>query len=455
MDKKRLESVFGNYKTTLTLAQAMENQIVAQANVYRIETNLDLSEVRFNGKDYVNADLEKHIRVTSRNELISSVLADYFCSKGLEMLQGVVFCVNVNHCREMERALNNVGISAAAYTGREANSGIMEAFRRKEIRFLCACNMISEGWDYPELGILVMARPTMSKVLYLQQIGRGLRRTRAKDHMYVIDVVDEYGAVAKPCSMHSIFSNSFYVPFGNILKRDYRVGDVVEVDGLVERVERIIPVDTETFEDKYSNYLNQEQVARDFFMSTGSIISWIKKGRITPDLTFPFGAQKIYLFSPDHVREIKTANNIPDHDDTTIRKDFFDFLAERDYSLSYKMPFLLSFLKHLNAIGDAEIDQVLTDYIAFYQDRLDRGLPVDRKTCPYTAETLKDRKFIKRNMLTNPFEKFERKRFLYYSKDLGILSMNHTLLAALTAEDIEAVRGQMEEDLKEYYGKWE
>ena len=41
--------------------------------------------------------------------------------------------------------------------------------------------MISEGWDYPELGILVMARPTLSKVLYMQQIGRGLSTNKYKN----------------------------------------------------------------------------------------------------------------------------------------------------------------------------------------------------------------------------------------------------------------------------------
>ena len=52
----------------------MKKKIVAEANVCRIETNLDLSHIRFNGKDYINADLEKSIRVKSRNELIADVL---------------------------------------------------------------------------------------------------------------------------------------------------------------------------------------------------------------------------------------------------------------------------------------------------------------------------------------------------------------------------------------------
>ena len=124
----------------------------------------------------------------------------------------------------------------------------------------------------------------------------------------------------------------------------------------------------------------------------------------------------------------------------------------RDYSLSYKMPFLLSFLDHMDpSTGAAQIDEVLDDYIAFYADRLRQGLPVDRPTCPYNETTLADRAFVRRNMLANPFEKFERKRFMYYSRDLGQISLNHALLARLDAADYDAVRAQMHTDLAAYY----
>ena len=87
------------------------------------------------------------------------------------------------------------------------------------------------------------------------------------------------------------------------------------------------------------------------------------------------------------------------------------------------------------------------------RDRADRGLPVDRSSCPYDGKTLEDRKYIKRSMLANPFEKFERKRFLYYSKDLGVISMNHALQSCLAESDLAAIRGQMQEDLRDYYDK--
>ena len=451
-DKKRLEEIFGNYTTELSLKDAMEKGVVARANVYRIETNIDLSHVRFNGKDYVNADLEKSVRVTSRNELIVNVLKDYFTEGDAGKRQGIIFCINKAHTKEMARLLNAAGISAQDYSGDTKHpEKVMQEFKEHKIRFLCACDMISEGWDYPELGILVMARPTLSKVLYLQQIGRGLRRTSIKKNVFVIDVVDEYGAMVRPCSMHAIFGNSLYVPFGDITRQDYLPGQMIEIDGITERVERIVEVDIHTFEEKYGDYYSQEQLAREYFVNTGTITSWIRKGKITPTVEFPFGSKKISLFSPEDVEKYRKELNIQEHNDDTVRDDFFAFLEERDYSLSYKMPFLLSFIDHMDTIGDAKIEDVLTDYIAFYQDRIDKGLPVDRTSCPYNAETLKDRKMIKSSMLTNPFEKFERKRFMYYSKDLGVISLNHALLAKMSEGDWERVKGQMREDLERYY----
>ena len=453
-DKKRLEEIFGNYTTELSLKDAMEKGVVARANVYRIETNIDLSHVRFNGKDYVNADLEKSVRVTSRNELIVNVLKDYFTEGDAGKRQGIIFCINKAHTKEMARLLNVAGISAQDYSGDTKHpEKVMQEFKEYKIRFLCACDMISEGWDYPELGILVMARPTLSKVLYLQQIGRGLRRTSIKKNVFVIDVVDEYGAMVRPCSMHAIFGNSLYVPFGDITRQDYLPGQMIEIDGITECVERIVEVDIHTFEEKYGDYYSQEQLAREYFVNTGTITSWIRKGKITPTMEFPFGSKKISLFSPEDVEKYRKELNIQEHNDETVRDDFFAFLEERDYSLSYKMPFLLSFIDHMDTIGDAKIEDVLTDYIAFYQNRIDKGLPVDRPSCPYNAETLKDRKLIKSSMLTNPFEKFERKRFMYYSKDLGVISLNHALLAKMSEREWERVKRQMREDLERYYSQ--
>lgn len=453
-DKKRLEKIFGSYKTNLSLREAMDKKIIAQASVFRLETNLDLSHVRFNGKDYVNADLEKTIRVTSRNELIAETIKKYFCDENFSSSQGIIFCVNTEHAAEMAKILNAHQISAVSYTSREKNADkIMQDFKNKKIRFLCSCNMISEGWDYPELKILVMARPTLSKVLYLQQIGRGLRKTATKETVFVIDVVDEYGAALKPCSMHSVFKNPFYAPFGLITRQNYEAGEMITVDGLYETIERIVKVDIEDFSEKYQNFLSVEQLARELFVGTQTVNKWIKDKKITPDASFDFGSHKIFMFAPESIQKIRADLNLPVHNEKTIHKDFFDFLSERDYTFSYKMPFLLSLLKNANDVGEAKITSVLRDYTLFYINRLNQNLPADKKNCPYTKDFLADKKAVKENMIKNPFEKFERKRFLYIAKDLDLIAVNPVLWQDLkdSKDDFDKIKRQMIQDLENYY----
>lgn len=451
-DKKKLEDIFGSYRTSLSLEEAMNKKIIAKANVFRIETNIDLSKIRINGKDYVNADLEKSIRVTSRNDLIADVIEKYFSDGKLKDVQGVIFCVNTEHTKEIAKILQNRNITANAYSRRERNCDkIMQDFKEKKIRFLCSCNMISEGWDYPELKILIMARPTLSKVLYLQQIGRGLRKTATKENVFIIDVVDQYGPLAMPCSMHSIFQNQFYVPFGDITKRSYKIGDFITIDGLSEHIEKITEVNISDFSQKYDGYFSAEQVAQDFFISTETITNWIKTKKILPTVTFSFGSKKIALFSPEDVEKIRAQMKIQKHDESTIYKDFFDFLEQRDYTFSYKMPFLLSFLKNVNQIGEAKIDNILNDFTNFYKNRLFQNLTIERKNCPFTKEYLNDNSKMKQNMLSNPFEKFERKRFMYYSKDLNIISMNPFLFEKLDEPSNNKIKKQMTEDLENYF----
>lgn len=139
--------------------------------------------------------------------------------------------------------------------------------------------------------------------------------------------------------------------------------------------------------------------------------------------------------------------------DDTIKQEFFEFLEKRNYTLSYKMPFLLSFIKNLNSVGDANVEDVLDDYIEFYSNRVAQGLPIDRVSCPYSSEKLKDRKLIRASMIANPCEKFEKRGFLHYSKDTGTISMNHTLFNEMQKEDFIRVKRQMLEDIENYYKK--
>ena len=66
LDEKKLENVFGSYNSNLTLEKAIKKNILAPIRSFRLETNIDLTKIKFNGKDYNSSQLEKQIRVPSR-----------------------------------------------------------------------------------------------------------------------------------------------------------------------------------------------------------------------------------------------------------------------------------------------------------------------------------------------------------------------------------------------------
>ena len=451
LDHKKLEDIFGHYKTSMTLKEAIDKDIIANIRCFRLLSNIDLSMVRYNGKDYNYADLERTLIVESRNELIVDTLKKYFFPRQDFYKQGIIFCVNVNHSKKLEKLMTAAGFKAkAVYGGNKHNDEIFEKYANKEIQFLISCQLISEGWDSPQTEVVVMARPTLSKVLYTQQIGRGVRKYPGKECLYVIDVVDNYEGKLSPMNFNALFGLSRYSDFMGVKNNNH---DYLSILGLSETEIAMQEIDIFTFEDKYRDYLSPEQAARELFIGTATIMNWYRKDNSISSLQLPIGSRMVPYFSKEDVESIRESHGLGQHDDTTILKDFEDFIDENTLTFSFKLIFMLSMLKLADKEGEVNIDDLISEYRAFYMDRLDQGLPVDRPNCAYNTEFLNDLVKVKRSILTNPFEKFERKRFVYYSKDLNMLSFHPALWEQLTEEKKEEIREKESGFLQAYYEK--
>ncbi len=112
---------------------------------------------------------------------------------------------------------------------------------------------------------------------------------------------------------------------------------------------------------------------------------------------------------------------------------------------------MLAMLELANSEGEVDIDELTKKYTAFYSDRLERGLPVDRDNCVYDKEYLEDAVKMKRSILSNPFEKFERKRFVYYSKDLKLIAFNPILWDKMDIDFRQRIQTMEQDFLEEYY----
>jgi superfamily II DNA or RNA helicase len=448
IDFQQISSIFGEYQTPLTIEEAMESGVISKARAYRINTNLNLSEVRFNGKTYNNSDLEKVIRVSSRNELIADVIEQHFNKGEFKNLQGIIFCTSIAHTEEIETIMNSRGIPTLAVHSNKTEP--IQLYSEKKIRFLASCSLISEGWDSPQTSIVVMARPTFSKTLYLQQLGRGFRRYPGKDFLYIIDVVDQYGSLAIPWTINSIFSNHFYTPFGDPTRKP-TLGEFIIVNGIQEKIMSIQEININTFEKVYGDMLSSEQAARELYVGTNSLINWVKNGSVSSDLIVPFGSSKLYFFKPDSISKIRDIKNLGVHDDSTLFIDFFEFIKDKQFTYSFKIIFILSLMKNIDINGEAELSKIREDYVRFYLDRISKHLKVDRDSCIYTKDYLCNEKIVDNSILTNPFEKYERKRFIFYSKDLSRISFNQTLWSQLKVEHFIEIESTMINHLNEYY----
>lgn len=449
LDKRKLDEIFGQYETKLTLREAIEKGVISNIRCYRLISNIDLSEVRYNGKDYNYADLEKTLVIDSRNELIVKTIKKYFAPQKDFYKQGIVFCVNIQHCKKLEKMLNDAGIKAkAVYGSNRENDVIFESYKNKEIQFLLSCQVISEGWDCPQTEIVVMARPTLSKVLYLQQIGRGVRNYPGKECLYVIDVVDNYEGKLTPWSFNSLFKIANYSDFAGVINNSF---DYLNILGVSEREISMQEIDVFTFEEKYKDFKSLEQAARELFVGTNTLSKWVKINPSFSSLSLPIGSKLMPYFSNEDIAKIKQAKQLKEHNEETIFQDFIDFIDENTLTYSFKLIFMLSMFDLADKEGEVNIDNLIDKYTQFYIDRLDRKLPVDRKGCVFDYHYLRDRTKMKKSILDNPFEKFERKRFVYFSKDLNILSFNPILWSKLTEEIKQNIVNKEKQFLKEYY----
>lgn len=461
LDEKKLEDIFGKYEENLTLKEAIEKDILVPIKAFRVESNIDLSEVRFNGKDYVGTDLQRTLIVPSRDKLIVNTLIKYFHSSVNDFKSGIIFCVSIKHAENLAKLMKNEGFSCEAVSGENSKSNdYLEEYQNGKIQFLTTCSLLNEGWDSPRTSIIVMARPTLSKVLYTQQLGRGTRKMEGKEALYVLDVVDNYGAYGtvsnRPWSIHALLRIGDYKPFADILN-PYKEPSHEELilDGIYEEERKLKPIDIFTFEEKYSDFYSDEKLARELFVSTGTVKSWVKKGKIIPTVTLNIGKINLNYYSPGYKDEIIKNLDLKIHNELTIYDDFFEFLNEKDYSLSYKMIMLLSIIKIMDVNGECNLEDLIIEYTNFYKSRIIENKKVDRNTCPFDLDYLKDKTKMKQNLLINPFEKFERKRFMHYSKDLNFIMFASSLWEKLSKEDIVKIKVQIFNDLVDYYNRIE
>ena len=115
--------------------------------------------------------------------------------------KGIVYAISISHARNIAAYYNNKGVNTVAIdskTPAKVRRHLVEEFRQGKIQVLVNVDVFSEGFDCPDVEFIQLARPTLSLSKYLQQVGRGLRKTEGKETCMLIDNVGLYRLFGLP-----------------------------------------------------------------------------------------------------------------------------------------------------------------------------------------------------------------------------------------------------------------
>jgi len=183
-DGRGLGDVFTELVEIATPSQLLELGILVPPRVFAPSAP-DLAGVRTTAGDYNQKDLV--LRVDTPR-LIGSVAEHW--GRLVRGRLAVAFAASIEHSRHLVSALQGVGARAAhldAQTDPDVRRATLEQLARGEIEVISNVGLITEGWDLPQLGAVIVARPTQSASLWIQMCGRGARAHEGKTDYLLVD----------------------------------------------------------------------------------------------------------------------------------------------------------------------------------------------------------------------------------------------------------------------------
>lgn len=183
---------FGGRATyELRLWDALEQDLLCPFHYFGIADNTDLRGITWSRGDYNQSDLENvYTGNDARTRLILNAVRERVVSP--RTMRALGFCVSIAHAEYMAREFTRQGVPSVALSAGTSSPERADAFRRLrhgEGACLFAVDIFNEGLDIPDVDTLLMLRPTQSATVFLQQLGRGLRRSKGKAVLTVLDFI--------------------------------------------------------------------------------------------------------------------------------------------------------------------------------------------------------------------------------------------------------------------------
>lgn len=375
MDGKNIYEICDyNVPYEISLKEAINKGMLVPFHYYGIFDETDYSKLHIVRGRYDEKELnETYIGNVRRYELIYK----YYCKYGSRQALG--FCCSREHAREMAKEFSKRGIPSVAvfsdasgeYT--EDRNVAIRQLKQGKIRVIFSVDMFNEGVDITSVDMVMFLRPTESPIVFLQQLGRGLRKCRGKEFLTVLDFIGNYEKAGRVRFLLSDRSNQHagvYNPSDTSAFPD---------DCLVDFDMKLIDL----FAEMDRKHLKlKDQIINEYFRVKELL------GR-RPD------RMDLFTYMDDGIYEIAIAHS---KDEEVfykgIGREFISLLENTSMSKVYKMPVLMAFYNHGNILMEVSEEQLLSSWKEFFSTGtnwkdLDKNMTIQKYNSISDKEHLK------------------------------------------------------------------
>jgi DNA repair protein RadD len=190
-------ALFDGLIEPVTIPALIEAGYLATLRSKLTTARLSVDGVHKRGGEYIESELQAAVNTDQLN----GDVVDEVISLAGQRKAWLFFCAGVDHAKAVAGVLNARGVPAECVTGdtpKKERERIIADFKAGRLKALTNANVLTTGFDYPDIDLIAMMRPTLSPGLYVQMAGRGLRLKSHTDHCLVLDfagVVSRHGPI--------------------------------------------------------------------------------------------------------------------------------------------------------------------------------------------------------------------------------------------------------------------
>lgn len=354
-----------NVPYEISLKEAINKGMLVPFHYYGIFDDTDYSKIHIVRGRYDEKELnETYIGNVHRYELIYK----YYCKYGSRQALG--FCCSKEHAREMAKEFSSRGIPSVAvfsdasgkYT--EKRNVAIQKLKNGEIKVIFSVDMFNEGVDITSVDMVMFLRPTESPIVFLQQLGRGLRKYRGKEFLTVLDFIGNYEKAGR---VRFLLEGKT-----DVQREGVHLSDALQFpdDCLVDFDMKLIDL----FAEMDRKHLKlKDQIINEYF----KVKELLAKRPTRLDL-FTYMDDNIYEAAITHskdnpfkrylefLNDLGELSQIEEEFYKGIGREFISLIENTNMSKVYKMPVFMAFYNNSNVLMEVTEKQLLSSWKKFF-----------------------------------------------------------------------------------------